>query len=231
MFLIPPTITTSYMANGNCETPVEKGACVGSCLVDLDEAYEEFMSLKKPDKKLPSRMDLFRKRNMEYNVHMSPPAAIEASDSSSDSESSTELGRKSPRRVSFADVSFREYEVTVADSPAAASIYPIGLGWKHSDTVTLDLHDFENSYSAAVKNPFSGTIRGFRKPRRLSTADRFTRLANFSGLSPEELYDLEMKRSLRTKKAQKEKEESNDCTISFQQYQRVDLDQFARLAV
>lgn len=201
-----------------------------SNLVDLDDAYDEFMMDKSKRKYSSNKQHHpFLVGGNAHGYHVSlAPSAVETSDSSSDSEASSEDFRasKSEKRVSFAGVSVREYELTVADSPVASSIYPIGLGWKHSETMTVGMKEFESRHSSSLKYPFTTTVRGFRKARRLNTADRFTRLANFSGLTAKELYDLELTRSVRNKR-----EKAVDCKIAQKRYQRVDLDQYARIAV
>jgi len=218
--------------------------CIASCLVDLDDAYGDLIFVNTTasvheNARTRGHLQKARSYFVAKKNSFLAPAVVETSDSSSESEdsSSDPSGDKSTRQVSFAGVSIREYEPTVADSPNP-TIYPIGLGWKHSETITLGLKEFENSfYSASIKNPFGGTVRGFRRPRRLTAADRFTRLANFSGLTVEELYDLESTRSKRNKKKIKQQQRrpvvdgGAGGSVVHKPYQRVDLDHYARISV
>lgn len=138
----------------------------------------------------------------------------------------------SNKRVRFSRVSVRTYAVTVGDSPRLTA-YPIGLDWLHSETVTLDINRFEKLFSLARKDKDNvrKNLRGFRRPRRLSPAQRFNRLTRISGISLEDLYDLE---SARTQKASEMPITACCCddetvpTKEHNTYQVVDIDETER---
>jgi hypothetical protein len=164
-------------------------------------------------------------------------------------------------RVKFGSVSIRTYALTVGDAPGSAA-YPLSLDWGHTATETLDFCLYEDLFSASAaagapaqpplpyhhhqqQQQQRSFVRGFRKPRRLTTQSRLQRLAAVTGKSPAYLYELELVRMQKQghtavlevdADSDDDDDEDNDSSSSgtssnHRTYQLVDVDEYQRVDI
>ena len=133
------------------------------------------------------------------------PNAFGISDSSrlsfTDDESSIEENdyiieqpKRTRKRVQFADVQIREYNL-VLDENSSRKLYPITLDWEHSNTVTMNIDDHislrqADKWNRVIIDP---TKIG-RKAFRLNAHLRFARIHSVSGVEKLHLYQMEVSR-------------------------------------
>ena len=100
------------------------------------------------------------------------------------------------KSVRFSHVEIREHEVVLGD-PTTSKMYPLSLGWGHSETKMIDLDEHIESRSIKSicrrnKNP---TLVDSRILFRLRTYERFERLAIVGGHQLTDLYRMEKQRN------------------------------------
>ena len=116
-------------------------------------------------------------------------------------------------KVKFSHVQIREYAIVLGDHPYC-DMYPLSLDWKHVETLTTSMEDFEENHRRRIPNAtkvFSPVVgrkilkKGKEmcnmvnvRARKLSVMERMSLLIEFTGCTSQQLYLLERKRQLLT---------------------------------
>lgn len=80
------------------------------------------------------------------NAQAAPvPRPIKSRRCSLDSGCPRKIAVPSTRRCSFADVSIREYDQTLGDSPSCREGAPVSLGWSYAERESISLDEFEKT--------------------------------------------------------------------------------------
>jgi hypothetical protein len=164
---------------------VEEFAAIGRLtdLTDNDFDLEEDISENRES-------PLKRKIGVLITINESVPDAAESSDSSSESDYGDDSVEEIGTKVTFGHVQIREYSLTVGDHPKARA-YPVALDWKYIEHDTYDVDSFEQNIR---RRNWPQKGRAARRPPRLTSAQRFSRISLVSGKSDSYLYKLEQKR-------------------------------------